>query len=81
MAAFFDEKRDATSFILLRVSNNEEIQWLSSKNKALLMKIAEPQEALLQEKYSVNFLQQEKIVLLESQSEREEKSYGLNCGK
>lgn len=40
------------------------------------MKIAEPQEALLQEKYSVNLLQQEKIVLPESQSEREEKSHG-----
>lgn len=74
MAAFFDEKREATPVILLRAS--KEIQRLSNENKALLMKIAEPQEALLQEKYSVNLLQQEKIVLPESQSEREEKSHG-----
>lgn len=51
-----------------------EKEQLISENKALLVKVAELQEQLLQEKDTVKQLQQEKIMLLEEQ-EPEKKTF------
>lgn len=67
--AFLDSKRAESPVILLQMDKDEEIQRLSNENKALLIKIAELQEALLNEKDQVKLLQDEKIALLEAKQE------------
>lgn len=50
-----------------------EKEQLANENKALLIKVAELQEQLLQEKDNVKLLQQEKIELLEEKQEQNQK--------
>lgn len=69
--AFLDGKRQENPVILLQVDKDEEIQRLHDENKALLLKVAELQDALLKEKDTVKELQTEKIVLLEAKQEQE----------
>lgn len=69
--AFLDGKRQENPVILLQVDKDEEIQRLHDENKALLLKVAELQDALLKEKDTVKELQTEKIALLEAKQERE----------
>lgn len=69
--AFLDGKRQENPVILLQVDKDEEIQRLHDENKALLLKVAELQDALLKEKETVKELQTEKIVLLEAKQEQE----------
>lgn len=70
--AFLDSKRTESPVILLQMDKDEEIQRLSNENKALLIKIAELQDALLKEKDTVKLLQEEKIALLEAKQEKQE---------
>ena len=51
-----------------------EKEQLANENKALLIKVAELQEQLLQEKDNVKLLQQEKIELLEEKQEQNQQS-------
>lgn len=69
--AFLDGKRQENPVILLQVDKDEEIQRLHDENKALLLKVAELQDALLKEKDTVKELQTEKITLLEVKQEQE----------
>lgn len=69
--AFLDGKRQESPVILLQMDKDEEIQRLSDENKALLVKVAELQDALLREKDTVKELQTEKIALLEAKQEQE----------
>lgn len=69
--AFLDGKRQENPVILLQVDKDEEIQRLNDENKALLLKVAELQDALLKEKDTVKELQTEKIALLEAKQEQE----------
>lgn len=66
---FLDSKRMENPVVVIKTSKDEEIQRLSDENKTLLMKIAELQDLLLQEKDNVKLLQQEKIALLEEKKE------------
>lgn len=69
--AFLDEKRQENPVILLQTDKDEEIQRLYNENKALLLRVAELQNALLKEKDTVKELQTEKIALLEAKQEQE----------
>lgn len=69
--AFLDGKRQENPVVLLQVNKDEEIQRLHDENKALLLKVAELQDALLKEKDTVKELQTEKIALLEAKQEQE----------
>lgn len=69
--AFLDGKRQENPVILLQADKDEEIQRLHDENKALLLKVAELQDALLKEKDTVKELQTEKIALLEAKQEQE----------
>lgn len=69
--AFLDGKRQENPVILLQMDKDEEIQRLHDENKALLLKVAELQDALLKEKDTVKELQTEKIALLEAKQEQE----------
>ncbi len=71
--AFLDEKRRESPVILLQVDKDKEIQRLQNENKALLLKVAELQDALLKEKDTVKELQTEKIAFLEVKREQEAK--------
>ena len=73
--AFLDEKRADNPIIIMESSKDEEIQRLEMENKALLLKVAELQEALLKEKDQVKFLQNEKIELLEEKNQKAEKKW------
>lgn len=75
--AFLDKKRSESPIIILESNKDEEIQRLSMENKALLLKVAELQEQLLNEKDQVKQLQQEKIALLEQANEEQEQSKGF----
>lgn len=74
---FLDEKRRESPVVLMREDRNERIEELERENKALLLKVAELQEQLLQEKDNVKMLQQEKIELLETRENvaKEEKKH------
>lgn len=67
---FLDSKRAESPIIIMESGKDEEIQRLEAENKALLLKIAELQEALIQEKDVVKQLQNEKIELLEEKAEK-----------
>lgn len=63
--AFLDSKRAENPVVIIQADKDEEIQRLHDENKALLLKIAELQDALLKEKDQVKLLQEDKIKLLE----------------
>ena len=73
--AFLDSKRAESPIIIMESGKNEEIQRLEMENKALLLKVAELQEALLKEKDQVKLLQNEKIELLEAKNQKAEKKW------
>lgn len=64
--AFLDSKRAENPIIIMESNRDDEIKRLEMENKALLVKVAELQEALLAEKDQVKLLQTEKIELLEA---------------
>lgn len=61
---FLDEKRAASPIVILEKSKDEELQRLQEENRLLLLKVAELQDRLLQEKEVVQQLQSEKIEML-----------------
>lgn len=63
--------------VLEKITSNERIESLEAENKALLIKIAELQEALLKEKDTVKLLQEDKIKLLEQKNEEQPKKKTL----
>ena len=67
---FLDNKRAESPIIVMESGKDEEIQRLEAENKALLLKIAELQDALIREKDQVKQLQNEKIELLEAKAEK-----------
>lgn len=73
--AFLDSKRAENPIIIMESGKDEEIQRLEMENKALLLKVAELQEALLKEKDQVKLLQNEKIELLEAKNQKAEKKW------
>lgn len=66
--AFLDERRKKNPVVVLKMDQEEKITQLENENKALLLMVAELQQALLDEKDQVKVLQQEKIELLENQA-------------
>ena len=73
--AFLDSKRAESPIIIMESGKDEEIHRLEMENKALLLKVAELQEALLKEKDQVKLLQNEKIELLEAKNQKAEKKW------
>lgn len=73
--AFLDSKRAESPIIIMESGKDEEIQRLEMENKALLLKVAELQEALLKEKDQVKLLQNEKIELLEAKNQKADKKW------
>lgn len=73
--AFLDNKRAENPIVIMDIERDEEIQRLEMENKALLLKVAELQEALLKEKDQVKLLQNEKIELLEAKNQKAEKKW------
>lgn len=69
---FLDGKRAENPVVLVEAAKDEQIQRLQDENKALLIKVAELQDQLLQEKDKVKQLQAEKIELLEEKKKEEE---------
>lgn len=65
--AFLDKKRAESPIIIMEQNKDDEILRLQDENKALLLKVAELQDALIHEKDRVQQLQDEKIALLEEQ--------------
>lgn len=72
---FLDSKRAESPIIIMESGKDDEIQRLEMENKALLLKVAELQEALLKEKDQVKLLQNEKIELLEAKNQKAEKKW------
>ena len=66
---FLNHKRATNSVILMEASRDDEVQRLTDENKALLLKVAELQDALLREKDAVKLLQEDKIALLEDKQQ------------
>ncbi len=66
---FLNHKRATNPVILMEASRDDEVQRLTDENKALLLKVAELQDALLREKDAVKPLQEDKISLLEDQQQ------------
>ena len=73
--AFLDNKRAENPIVIMDIEKDEEIQRLENENKRLLLKIAELQEALLNEKDQVKLLQNEKIELLEAKNQKTERKW------
>ena len=73
--AFLDSKRAESPIIIMESGKDEEIQRLEMENKALLLKVAELQEALLKDKDQVKLLQNEKIELLEAKNQKADKTW------
>ena len=73
--AFLDSKRAESPIIIMESGKDEEIHRLEMENKAVLLKVAELQEALLKEKDQVKLLQNEKIELLEAKNQKAEKKW------
>lgn len=69
---FLDSKRAANPVVVVEIGKDEEIKRLEEENRKLLLKVAELQDALLQEKDLVKVLQEEKIKLLEKKEEQPE---------
>ena len=70
--SFLDSKRAESPIILIQADKDEEIRRLTDENKALLLKVAELQDALINEKDKVFSLQEEKIALLNAKQEPED---------
>lgn len=70
---FLDSKRQDNPIIIQQLDKDETIERLEQENKNLLIKIAELQEALIQEKDQVKQLQIEKIELLEVKTQEKKK--------
>ena len=68
--AFLDARRAENPVIILEASKDEELLALRREKEALLVKVAELQDALLREKDRVSVLQEEKIALLEDKTTR-----------
>lgn len=66
---FLNHKRATNPVILMEASRDDEVQRLTDENKALLLKVAELQDALLREKDAVKLLQEDKIALLEDKQQ------------
>lgn len=64
--AFLDSKRQQSPIVIINQDKNEELERLRNEKEALLIKIAELQDALLQEKDKVAVLQEKNIALLEA---------------
>lgn len=64
--AFLDSKRQQSPIVIVNQDKNEELERLRNEKEALLIKIAELQDALLQEKDKVAVLQEKNIALLEA---------------
>lgn len=64
--AFLDSKRQQSPIVIINQDKNEELERLRNEKEALLIKIAELQDALLQEKDKVAVLQKKNIALLEA---------------
>ena len=73
--AFLDAKRAESPIVIIEADKDAEIERLERENKRLLIKIAELQESLLQEKDAVKVLQYEKIKLLEQSKEEQSKGF------
>lgn len=73
--AFLDERRAESPVIIIESGKDERIEQLETENKALLLKVAELQEALIKEKDKVQLLQNEKIELLEDKNKKTEKKW------
>ena len=67
--SFLDSKRAESPIILIQAGKEDEIRRLTDENKALLLKVAELQEALISEKDRVFALQEEKIALLNAKQD------------
>lgn len=63
---FLDTKRQQNPIVIINQDKDEEIERLRSEKEALLIKVAELQDALLQEKDKVAILQEKNIALLEA---------------
>lgn len=72
---FLDSKRSENPIVVMETERDEEIKRLESENRALIVKVAELQDALLKEKDLVKLLQSEKIELLESKNHKSEKEW------
>ena len=66
---FLDSKRQDNPVVIVETEKNERIEQLEAENKALLLKVAELQERVIQEKEKVELLQKEKIELLEDKKQ------------
>lgn len=66
---FLNHKRATNPVVLMEASRDDEVQRLTDENKALLLKVAELQDALLREKDAVKLLQEDKIALLEDKQQ------------
>ena len=69
---FLDNKRHENPVVLVQADKDEELERLRNENKALLLKVTELQDALIQEKDNVKALQAEKIELLEMSRQQEQ---------
>lgn len=67
--AFLDSKRKDNPVVIVQAEKDERIEQLENENKALLLKVAELQERVIQEKEKVELLQKEKIELLEDKKQ------------
>ena len=73
--AFLDKKRAENPIVIMENNREEEIKRLEAENKALLIRVAELQEALINEKDQVKILQNEKIELLEAKNQKNENKW------
>lgn len=69
---FLDEKRKKNPIIIQQASKDDEIQALVQENKALLLKVTELQDLLLQERELTKQLQGKLIDSLQSKSKENE---------
>lgn len=72
---FLQKHQQNQQIIMMSADQNEEIEQLKNENKVLLVKVAELQEQLLNEKDNVKLLQKEKIELLEKKNEEKPRKW------
>ncbi len=68
---FLDKRRKESPIMVRQTDRDDEIQRLQNENKALLVKVAELQDALIREKDVTAALRAEQIALLEQKQEKE----------
>lgn len=76
-----DEASRKIPTVIVQDGKDDIIENLRIENKQLLLKVADLQEQLLQEKDNVKLLQQEKIALLEEKQEEETQNQQPEEGK